>query len=202
MSIDELKSSGLLELYVIGDITESEVLMVEQAIAKNPSLKQEILIIEKSLEIFAEHHAKPVDAVTKPMLFAMVDYAERIKNGEEYVNAPSLNQDSRISDFNPWLSRPDFQSPQEHGDMFGKIISADDEKTTILIWLKYGAPDEIHTNELEKFLVVEGTCDIIIGGKTHSLVPGDYLAIPLHVVHSVKVTSDFPCKIILERSAA
>jgi mannose-6-phosphate isomerase-like protein (cupin superfamily) len=202
MSIDELKSSGLLELYVIGDITESEVLMVEQALIKDPALKQEIIHIEHSLEMYAQHHAEPVAATAKSMFLAVLDYSERIKNGEEYVSVPSLNPSSKISDFNAWINRSDFQVPEKYDSMFGKIISADDQKSTILIWLKYGAPDEVHTNELEKFLVVEGSCDIKIGDQTHSLSSGDFLSIPLHVVHSVKVTSDIPCKIILERTAA
>ena len=202
MSIDELKSSGLLELYVIGDVTDSEKLIVEKAAAEHASIKQEIFEIEKSLEMYAQHMAIPVSPTVKPMLLAMVDYSERIKNGEPIVNAPSLNSNSKISDFNPWLLRPDFQEPEAYDAMHGKIISADDQKKTLVVWLRYGAPDEVHTDEIEKFLVLEGSCDIVIGDKTHSLSKGDYLSIPLHINHSVEVTSSFPCKIILERSAA
>jgi len=202
MSIDELKSSGLLELYVIGDVTESEKIIVNKAIADFPSLKQEVSEIEKALEAYAQYHAKPVCATTKPMLLATLDYTERINKGEQSISLPSLGPTSKISDFSKWLERPDFQEPQEYGDMHGKIISADDQRTTMVVWLKYGAPDEIHSDELEKFLVLEGTCDIIIGDHKHSLTAGDYLSIPLHIKHRVEVTSDSACKVILERAAA
>lgn len=201
MSLDELRSSGLLELYVIGDISASEKLMVETAITDNPSLKQEIFDIEKALESYAKLHAKPVGDTAKPMLLAELDYSERMKSGESYRNAPSLGLESQISDYSLWLERSDFKEPKEYGAMHGKIISANDQKTTLVVWLKYGAPDEVHTDEIEKFLILEGTCDIIIGDQTHSLSSGDYLSIPLHINHRVEVTSGFPCKVILERSA-
>jgi len=201
MSLEELKKSGLLELYVIGTISESEKLIVQNALAKHPSLKKEIVEIEQALEAFARFHAIPPPATTKPMLMARIDYSERIKNGEQVVIAPSLNKNSKITDFTPWVIRPDFQEPEEYGAMHGKIISADEQKTTLIVWLRYGAPDEVHTNELEKFLVLEGSCDITISGQIHSLIPGDYLSIPLHVVHNVKVTSKNPCKVVLERMA-
>jgi quercetin dioxygenase-like cupin family protein len=68
--------------------------------------------------------------------------------------------------------------------------------------LKEGAPPEIHTDEHEKFLVVEGSCNFTIGTDVHALQSGDYLSIPLHVHHEAKVTSDIPCKIILQRVKA
>lgn len=202
MSIDQIRASGLLELYVIGDLTEAEQTLVENAIAEEPSLKQELLEIERALESYALLNAKPVDPTLKPMLLATVDYTERLQNGEVPSTPPSLHAGSKIADFSQWLDRPDMQEPEEYESMHGKIIGSDEVKTTLIIWLKEGAPDETHTDELEKFLVVEGSCDIIIGEKTHSLKSGDFKAIPLFINHRVEVTSKIPCKIILERAAA
>jgi mannose-6-phosphate isomerase-like protein (cupin superfamily) len=74
--------------------------------------------------------------------------------------------------------------------------------TTAVVWLEHGAPPETHTNELEKFLIVEGTCNIIVDGRDHHLKPGDLFNIPLHLSHTVLVTSSITCKIILQRVAA
>jgi mannose-6-phosphate isomerase-like protein (cupin superfamily) len=60
----------------------------------------------------------------------------------------------------------------------------------------------VHDNEFEKFLILEGSCTITIEEEAHHLVPGDYLAIPLHKSHQVTITSEIPCKIILQRVAA
>ena len=64
------------------------------------------------------------------------------------------------------------------------------------------APEEIHTNEFERFLIVEGSCDIQIGETVHQLQAGDFLSIPLFENHFVTVTSSIPCKVILQRVAA
>ena len=64
------------------------------------------------------------------------------------------------------------------------------------------APAEVHDNEYEKFLIIEGTCDITVDEDVYSLVPGDYFSIPLYKSHNIKVTSTIPCKAILQRLAA
>ncbi|MEO5942329.1 MAG: cupin domain-containing protein, partial [Ferruginibacter sp.] len=106
-----------------------------------------------------------------------------------------------IETYAPWLNRSDMTAPDNEA-IFAKIIGYTPEATTAIVWIKEYAPHEVHDHEYEKFLVVEGTCDIIVEGKVHSLIPGDYFAIPLHKKHVVKVTSIIPCKVILQRIAA
>jgi mannose-6-phosphate isomerase-like protein (cupin superfamily) len=64
------------------------------------------------------------------------------------------------------------------------------------------APQELHHDEHEKFLIVEGSCTISVEDKSYDLVAGDFLQIPLHKKHHVTVTSSIPCKVILQRAAA
>ena len=63
------------------------------------------------------------------------------------------------------------------------------------------APQEVHDHELEKFLIVEGSCSITIEEKIHHLSAGENLTIPLHKKNHLTVTSDIPCKVILQRHA-
>ena len=202
MLIDNLRNSGLLELYVLQDLDEHENKIVESALLSYPALKQDLHDIELALQLYAYAHATPPPPTVKPMMLATIDYTERMENGEKPTNPPALHALSKISDFEPWLNRDDMQEPDEYDAMHGKIIGASEEKTTLIVWLRYGAPDETHTEEYEKFLIVEGSCDITIGEKVHHLKAGDFLSIPLHINHRVEVTSDKPCKIILERAAA
>ena len=202
MSIEDLKSSGILEMYVLGDLSDSEIGTVEKAISEHPHIRQEIYEIERALEAYAMAHAVTTDPTAKPMLLAAANFQDRMKLGEVPTTPPFLSEDSSIADFSHWLDREDLQEPEEYDSMHGRIIGADENKTTLIVWLKEGAPDETHTDELEKFLIIEGTCDITIGDKVHSLKAGDYLSIPLHISHRVEVTSDIRCKIILERAAA
>lgn len=202
MLLEEIMESGLLEFYVIGDLSDQEISEVENAIDKYPALKEEIRTIELALEKYAQAHAVETAAAAKPMLIAVARYTKRMESGEKPSNPPSITENSTIEDYKEWLDREDLQEPDEYDSMHGHIIGATEEKTTLIVWLKDGAPDETHTDEYEKFLVVEGTCDITIGDDVHSLVAGDTLMIPLHINHRVEVTSTIPCKIILERAAA
>jgi anti-sigma-K factor RskA len=49
--------SGILELYVLGDVTPEEKLQVEMMASKHPAIKAELDEIERSMELFAEDNA-------------------------------------------------------------------------------------------------------------------------------------------------
>lgn len=60
MKLEDIKAyieSGILELYVLGDVTPEERLEVEAMAAKHPSIKAELLEIERSLESYASENA-------------------------------------------------------------------------------------------------------------------------------------------------
>lgn len=194
--------SGILEAYVLGIATMEEITIVEKMLLAHPAIKNEIAQIEVSLEKYASKHAVEPHATIKPLLFATIDYTERLKKGEAPSFPPLLNENSKISDYSAWINRTDMVLPAGSDEIFLKIIGYTPQATTAIVWIKQVAPDEIHHNEHESFLILEGTCDIIIGDKIHQLVPGDHFSIPLHVDHEVRVTSSVPCKVILERRAA
>ena len=49
--------SGILELYVLGDVTPDEKAQVEEMALKHPAIKAELDEIERSMELFAEENA-------------------------------------------------------------------------------------------------------------------------------------------------
>jgi anti-sigma-K factor RskA len=58
--VEDIKAyieSGILELYVLGDVTPEEKLQVETMAAKHPAVKAELGEIERSMEAYAEHNA-------------------------------------------------------------------------------------------------------------------------------------------------
>ena len=133
---------------------------------------------------------------------ATIDYTERLKSGESPSFPPVLNENSKIEDYHEWLSREDMIAASEFEEIYAKIIGYTPKVTSAIVWIKNMTPEEVHNDEHEKFLIVEGTCDITVGEKIHQLKAGDYFAIPLHENHQVKVTSAIPCKVILQRVAA
>ena len=194
--------SGILEQYVMGNTTAEESAEVEQRAAIDSEIRSELDAIAKTLEDYAMMHAKVPVSYIKPFLMATIDYTQRLTGGEAPTFPPMLTKDSRIADFEPWLSRADMQPSQNSDDLFAKIIGYTPQANTAIVWIKEIAPQEVHDNEFERFLIIEGTCNIIVEGEVTSLVPGDFFAIPLHKSHLVKVTSAIPCKVILQRVAA
>lgn len=201
-TIEKYINSGILELYVLGLTSDEENTEISKLTANHIEIRREIEAIEQALNTYAEKMAPEISDATKEWILTTINYTERLQNGEEIANPPRLNKDSKIEDFDTWLKRDNMQAPDDFDALHAKIIAATPEAKTLIVWLKYGAPPEEHTNEMEHFLIVEGTCDITIGDKVHHLVPGDYLSIPLYVDHNVKVTSSTPCKVILQRVAA
>ncbi|TND09262.1 MAG: cupin domain-containing protein [Bacteroidetes bacterium] len=194
--------SGLLELYVMGITSEEETKEVERMAAAYPEISKEIEEICKTFETYAETHAVSPHPAVKPMLMAIIDYTERMKSGEPATFPPLLTEHSKTDDYREWLQRSDMICPADAENLFAKIIGYTPQATTAIVWIKEFTPYEIHESELERFLVIEGSCDFQVGDKTYKLSPGDYLDIPLHLGHTAKVTSAFPCKVILQHVAA
>ncbi len=194
--------SGILEMYVLGLTTEQESLEIKDLINSNEEIHLEIMRITASLENYASGADIKPNPMIKVFLLASIDYTERIKKGESVTAPPILNDNSKIEDYTNWLNRSDMILPKDFDQAHAKIIGYTPEAITAIVWLKSMAPQEVHTNEFEKFLIIEGSCDITIDENVYQLIPGDYLSIPLHSKHDVKITSIIPCKIILQRVAA
>ncbi len=189
-------------MYVLGHATPEEVALVERETALHEEVRKEIEAISVSLEKYAKSNAAAPDPTVKPFLMATIDYMERLKAGEVPGNPPELQMNSTAADYAQWLEREDLKLNEPLTDVKANIIGYTPTVLTAIVWLTAGAPPETHTDELEKFLILEGTCDITIGDHIHSMKPGDVLFIPLHVSHNIRVTSNHPCKVILQRIAA
>jgi len=202
MNKEELIASGLLELYVLGETGPEENQLIEHLIVTHPDVRRELNDIELAFETLALANAIEPDPIVKPFLLATLDYIDRMKNAEVMIKPPLLNENSVAEDYNQWLNREDLQPTEDVDDVFAKIIYAVPGLTTAIAWIKYMAPQEVHDDEYESFLILEGTCEIYIEEDVFPLQAGDFLTIPLHKNHRVLVTSNVPCKVILQRLAA
>ncbi len=194
--------SGILELYALGMTSTEESAEVQEMAMLHEEIRTEIDRICEATEAYAQAHAIKPPVTIRPLLMASIDYAERLKNGEPVTEPPVLHNGSAIADYNFWLNSKDAVAPKDFENIYARLIGYTPEMTTAIVWAKHFTPPEIHINQIEKFLIVKGTCEIVIGEKTHPLIPGDFLSIPLFISHHVKVTSMEPCVIILQRTAA
>ena len=201
-TVQEYIESGILELYVLGMLTPEEIAEVQSMSLIHAEVRNEIEAISEALIRDAEATTAAPHPAIKPFLMAVIDYTERLQSGEQPAFPPSLNEQSAPADFSEWLQREDMVLTADFEEMYAKIIGYTPQMTTAIAWIKTMAPHEVHDNEYEKFLILEGTCEIIVENKVNKLKAGDYFAIPLHAGHRVVVTSDIPCKVILQRMAA
>lgn len=201
-NIDKYLESGMVESYVLGLTTDEERIEVERLAEAHEEIRSAIENFSEKLELNSQANAISPPATVKPMLMASFDYMNRLQTGEPITFPPLLNESSTIDDYSAWLNRPDLVLSGDFENIEAKIIGHTPQVTTAIVWIKEMAPSEVHDDEYERFLIVEGTCNIMIGQQVYQLVPGDFLSIPLYVQHYVTVTSSFPCKVILQRIAA
>lgn len=194
--------SGIIERYVLGMTSAEEQKEIEILGEIHPEIKEAIANFSNDLELQAQENAVEPPLTIKPMVMASLDYIDRLSKGEPITFPPLLNEASTIKDYAVWLDRYDMVLSPNFKDIYAKIIGYTPQVTTAIVWIKEMTPPEVHDDEHERFLIVEGTCSITIGDNSHQLIAGDYLAIPLYTEHYVKVTSSIPCKVILQRVAA
>lgn len=194
--------SGLLELYVLGLTDEQESEQIKCKAEAHPEIQFEINQISNALLQFSSNIAPTPSATLRTAIFGTIDFMERKKQGEATMFPPILNKNSKIKDFESWISKPELQLSNDYVESFAKIIASNESVTTMIVWLTTIAPPELHHTQFERFLIIEGSCEITIGNDINYLQKGDYIEIPLHIEHHLKVTSLVPCKVILQRVAA
>ncbi len=116
----------------------------------------------------------PPSQPIKPLLLATIDYIDRLEKEGPAAVPPLLSETSQIEDFAPWLHQEDQNLPDDFEDIFVRIIGFSPEASTAIVWLKDMPYYEVHDKEYESFLIVEGTCDVIVEEDTFPLGPGDF----------------------------
>lgn len=194
--------SGILELYVLGETTPEESQEIAELAAIDPLFQKQITELELALERHAIANAIEPDPSVRVFTLAAIDFSNRMQQGEQPSITPLLNESSKIADYAEWLDREDMVLPENFASAYAKILTYTPELTCALVWMKGTVTQEVHDDELEKFLVVEGSCLLTVGEEVYELVAGDYFEVPLHKVHHAVITSDIPCKVILQRIPA
>jgi len=98
LSVENLKAyieSGVLELYVLGDLSPEETLQVEEMASQNPEVRDEIAAIEQAMEQYAMQNAVEPSADVETRLFEKLGLSEI----EENVNVqpePIYAEEPRI----------------------------------------------------------------------------------------------------------
>lgn len=188
MNISQYISSGILEEYALGILTEKEMDSVRMMAKQYPEIAAALAANEEALRWFAVKHSfKPSDEV-KQNTWRLI---ENIEAEKQFAidTTPIINQ---YSDYRNWMKVVKPLLPGNMGeDVFTRVIRDDGKVTQTLIKTKVHYPDEVHEDVYESFIVLEGECECYIGNNVVRLGPGGYINIPLHEHHDVKVLSSY-----------
>lgn len=93
MTINEIRESGLLELYVLGALSGTELTQVEQALTSFPELKADLNKIERTLQTYATANAVAPSAGLKNKIL------EEARKGNSNNNNTTNNNSSGGRDY-------------------------------------------------------------------------------------------------------
>jgi len=84
--------TGILELYVLGDVSPAEKLQVEEMAAKHPAIKAELDEIERSMELYAQKNAvEPSEQLRSKILESIIPGAAKSEEAAANSVAPKDN---------------------------------------------------------------------------------------------------------------
>ena len=188
MNAQEYIESGLVQDYCLGLLQGQEKRDFETALAIYPMLLAEVELYQLTMENYAKGHGIKPPTETKAQIWETLQNLER----EEKMDLQNLPLINKYSDHNHWLSVVKPLLPAEIGETkFLKVITHTPKVLQILAKSSSYFEDEIHTDEMESFIILEGECECTIGqgegAKIIHLKPGGYIEIPLHEHHDVRI---------------
>ena len=186
MNLQPYIASGILELYVLDLLSQAEKIGVERMLKVYPILREEVLAIESALENYAHINAIPPSKKLEREITEIVNNLSI----EQHISFEQLPRINEYSNYLNWLPLIEPIKPNKIDDgIFNKVLQHNEQITQVLVISEINIPEEIHDDELESFLILEGNCECIVSGKSRFMGPGDFMAIPLYEPHDVIVKS-------------
>jgi mannose-6-phosphate isomerase-like protein (cupin superfamily) len=194
--------SGVLVDYVLGALDEAEMQDVELMAYLHPTVAEELgVLMEVDAALNQETEQAP-PARAKQRFMDFMEQAEQAERDAIIVRPPFLNTQSTATDYDYWVAAEGMEPPQEYENVHIVPIEGNPDGLTMVVWVKSYIAEEVHLDSVEKFLVLEGACTIDVEGENYYLKQGDFMSIPKFMRHTVHVTSEIPCKLIVQQVAA
>lgn len=188
---------GTLELYVLGALPGAEALEIEAWTAKDPAFREEVDQLRSTLEKAARYNGRSPLAETRTRLLQRIDQLEASRSVDE---PPFLNVFSKVEDYKKWTAPVEERLRASLAEFDCVRIGKSADTETFYVKMVVGVPEEVHSDLIERILIVEGDCVFHVGDGQTSLKPGQQFTIPLHLPHHGYTTSAYPCLFILQRT--
>jgi quercetin dioxygenase-like cupin family protein len=196
MDIQKYIESGVLEEYCLGHLNEADQAYLIQMTMLYPEIKKELTAVELAFEKLAvSSAAEPGDKVKQRILDSIgfiEDDLELNITGLPVIDHPASPQ--------PWLNAFAHLIPEEPAEAFSlHVIRQDAIVQQMLVTSSDDVPEEEHGEFFESLFVLKGRCECTIGENLYALGAGDFIEIPLHVKHDIKLITPFVTAVLQYR---
>ena len=197
MNHQEYINSGIIDAYCMGFTTPEENEGVKAIAAKYPEVAAAITQLKQVYETsFKMDEMKPRASVKEAVMNNV--YAQQSALQVAFV--PLLNKETSLHRLSQTVAANNIIAPTESFDnIFMQKLPSTREILNFAVWAKVEQEEETHTDVKEFIAVLEGSCDMYIGGVKRSYGKGDVITIPLNVPHYAVITSPQPMFAFVQR---
>jgi mannose-6-phosphate isomerase-like protein (cupin superfamily) len=193
--------SEILTDYVLGACTEDERREIEMAAIFFPTVAAELASLRNLDAFLVMRGAINPPVAARSRFLSFMEAAEMPTDGWSLI-VPPLSSASKPADFAAWVDRVKPEAIHPGINLNAIPLATDDGILTLYVVLTEGLEEETHLFDIERFLVLEGTCYVELDNEKIYLNPGDFYNVKKYTTHKVVVTSDIPCKLIVQQLAA
>ncbi|CAN5229168.1 hypothetical protein BH09BAC6_BH09BAC6_36630 [soil metagenome] len=186
MDVQKYIQSGVLEEYCLGLLNEEDQAYLIQMAMLYPEVKAELTAVELTLENMAAACAVEPHPSIKQNILKSLGFATEVSP----LNINLLPVVNEHTDHQIWLNTLADLIPDEPSEDFSsRTLRKDQHIEQMLVITKIDVPEEAHGDFMESFFILKGRCECIIGNRLYTLGEGDFIQIPKHTPHNIKLVS-------------
>ena len=200
--IDKFIDSGILNAYVLGQLSEREAAQVEEKAAAHPEIHRALTALQDGMNAYLSQYNKAIPGHLKEKLKQQFDSMTKLIQLNDDLRLDSFVAINESADYLLWNNITRLIEPPEDYDVYMHDLYQDEAQSLALLWIKSKVPEEVHETVHERVLVLEGRCTGRLGDERVELQEGDFWRIPLHVPHTLEVHPGESVKLLLMRQVA
>lgn len=92
------------------------------------------------------------------------------------------------------------KAPINNDGIYSRMVASDSLSSSFVIFIKKEVKKHKHVSHTENVYILDGEGEMLLGDKSFKVKKGDMIFIPMNTVHSLKVTSSIPVKVLSVQS--
>lgn len=101
-----------------------------------------------------------------------------------------------LSKAQSYQSLDTINAPANYENIYSRAIASDSLVSSFLIFIKKEVKTHKHVSHSEHIYILDGEGEMLVRDKTFKIKKGDIIFIPKNTIHSLKVTSAIPVKVL------